>query len=77
MQGIWLEDQKLSFREDIPEPEPAEGEAVIQIRLAGICSPDLELVKGYYANRVSWGMNLWVKWWRSSIPPRWSSMKYR
>lgn len=48
MQGIWLEDQELSFREDIPEPEPTEGEAVIRTRLAGICSTDLELVRGYY-----------------------------
>jgi hypothetical protein len=30
MQGIWLEDQKLSFRNDIPEPKPQEGEAVIR-----------------------------------------------
>ena len=48
MQGIWLEGQKLSFRKDIPEPKPQEGEAVIRTRMAGICSTDLELVRGYY-----------------------------
>lgn len=48
MQGIWLEDQKLSLRENIPEPLPEEDEALIRTRLAGICSTDLELVKGYY-----------------------------
>ncbi|MGM0374947.1 MAG: MDR/zinc-dependent alcohol dehydrogenase-like family protein [Chloroflexota bacterium] len=48
MQGIWLENQELSFREDIPEPELSEGEALIRTRLAGICSTDLELVRGYY-----------------------------
>jgi alcohol dehydrogenase len=29
------------------EPEPPEGEALIRLRLAGICNTDLELVRGY------------------------------
>jgi len=48
MQAIWLEDLNLSIRDDIPIPEPQSGEALIQVRSAGICSTDLELVKGYY-----------------------------
>lgn len=48
MKGLWLEDKKLSFREDIDVPEVSEGEALIKTRLAGICSTDLEMVKGYY-----------------------------
>ena len=48
MQGVWLEDQQLSVRDDLPVPSPAEGEALVQVRLAGICATDLELVRGYY-----------------------------
>jgi 2-desacetyl-2-hydroxyethyl bacteriochlorophyllide A dehydrogenase len=49
MLALWLEDQKLDLR-SIPRPQ-AEGEAVIRVRLAGICSTDLEMVKGYYPYR--------------------------
>jgi threonine dehydrogenase-like Zn-dependent dehydrogenase len=48
MRALWLENQTLSYREDVPEPIPAKGEALVRVRLAGICSTDLELVKGYY-----------------------------
>jgi threonine dehydrogenase-like Zn-dependent dehydrogenase len=46
MQALWLEDNKISLRE-LPQPHK-EGEALVKIRKAGICSTDLELVKGYY-----------------------------
>ena len=46
MQALWLEEKHLQVRE-VPEPE-TPGEALIRIRTAGICSTDLELVKGYY-----------------------------
>jgi threonine dehydrogenase-like Zn-dependent dehydrogenase len=46
--GLWLEDRQLSFRSKIPIPALQEGEALIKLRLAGICSTDLEMVKGYY-----------------------------
>jgi threonine dehydrogenase-like Zn-dependent dehydrogenase len=46
MQALWLENHQLDLRE---APEPTKpGEALIRIRKAGICSTDLELVKGYY-----------------------------
>jgi threonine dehydrogenase-like Zn-dependent dehydrogenase len=46
MRALWLENNKISLR-DIPQPcKP--NEALIKIRKAGICSTDLELVKGYY-----------------------------
>lgn len=46
MNALWLEDNNISLR-DLPQPRtPAE--ALIRIRKAGICSTDLELVKGYY-----------------------------
>ncbi len=47
MQALWLEEQNLQFREDVPIPEPAAGQALIRVRLSGICSTDLELVRGY------------------------------
>ena len=46
MQALWLENQKLELRE-VPKPNRPD-EALIRIRKAGICSTDLELVKGYY-----------------------------
>jgi len=47
MKSIWLENQQISIRE-IPVPSPPDGEALVRVRLAGICATDLELVKGYY-----------------------------
>ena len=46
MQSLWLENQSLSLR-DVPKPH-IPGEALIRIRLSGICGTDLELLRGYY-----------------------------
>jgi threonine dehydrogenase-like Zn-dependent dehydrogenase len=46
MKALWLENNRLDLRE-VPEPARS-GEALIRMRVAGICSTDLELVKGYY-----------------------------
>jgi threonine dehydrogenase-like Zn-dependent dehydrogenase len=46
MKALWLENHELSLR-NLPEPVKP-GEALIRIRAAGVCSTDLELVKGYY-----------------------------
>ncbi|MEJ2707080.1 MAG: alcohol dehydrogenase catalytic domain-containing protein [Anaerolineales bacterium] len=48
MQAIWLENRKISFRDDLNLPEVPPGEARVRVRLAGICATDLELVRGYY-----------------------------
>lgn len=32
---------------DVPEPSPVEGEALVRVRVAGICNTDLEILKGY------------------------------
>ena len=48
MNAIWLENNTLSVRSNVIRPTPASGEALIKVRLAGICSTDLELVSGYY-----------------------------
>jgi len=46
MRSVWLEDNQISLR-NISQPRKSN-EALIKIRKAGICSTDLELVKGYY-----------------------------
>ena len=48
MLALWLEDQTLIIRNDVPVPEPPEGEALVRVLLAGICNTDLELTRGYY-----------------------------
>src|SRR5690606_4247708 len=40
-------DRKLYVASDRPDPVPAEGEALIAVRLAGICATDLEITRGY------------------------------
>src|SRR5215216_113879 len=46
MNALWLENNKIDVRDIEPPSKP--NEALIKIRKAGICSTDLELVKGYY-----------------------------
>lgn len=48
MRGLWLEKQKLSYREDLPRPAVTPGLARIFTLQAGICATDLEMVRGYY-----------------------------
>ena len=46
MRALWLENNKIDLRDVLESRKPDE--ALIRIRKAGICSTDLELVKGYY-----------------------------
>ncbi|WP_208340216.1 MDR/zinc-dependent alcohol dehydrogenase-like family protein [Aetokthonos hydrillicola] len=48
MKGLWLEDNQLELRTDIPVPEPTQGEALVRVLCAGICNTDIELKRGYY-----------------------------
>ena len=48
MQALWLENRQLTYQRFLPIPSPEPGEALIRLRLAGICSTDLEMLKGYY-----------------------------
>ncbi len=48
MKGAWLENRRIAYRADLAEPTPAAGEALVRVRLAGICGTDLQLVNGYY-----------------------------
>jgi len=40
-------DQALSFRPRHPEPPVSAGDTLVRVRQAGVCSTDLEIVKGY------------------------------
>lgn len=46
MQAVWLENNRINVRDVTLARKP--NEALVKIRKAGICSTDLELVKGYY-----------------------------
>src|SRR5512147_668568 len=46
VKALWLENNRISLSDAHQPHKP--NEALIKIRKAGICSTDLELVKGYY-----------------------------
>ena len=48
MLAIWLQNEKLRLRDDLPIPDPLPGEALVRVLRAGICNTDLELACGYY-----------------------------
>jgi D-arabinose 1-dehydrogenase-like Zn-dependent alcohol dehydrogenase len=48
IKGVWLEDRKVSLREDLPEPRPPVDEALVRISHAGVCSTDHALIGGMY-----------------------------
>ncbi len=47
MNGLWLEQGQLHIRSDLPMPQPGPGEALVRVRLAGICATDRQLLQGY------------------------------
>lgn len=46
MQTLWLENKRLESQTRPAAARP--GEALIKVRLTGVCGTDLEMVKGYY-----------------------------
>lgn len=47
MQALTFNGTTVRLDTDYPMPQPAGGEALVQVLLAGICSTDLEIVRGY------------------------------
>jgi threonine dehydrogenase-like Zn-dependent dehydrogenase len=47
MFAVYCENNQLTVCEDYPKPSPQPDEALLRITLAGICTTDLEIVKGY------------------------------
>lgn len=47
MQALYVANGELSLRADLPMPAVGRDEALVKVLLAGICSTDLEIVKGY------------------------------
>lgn len=48
MKALWLSEKQLSLRVDMSLPTLESDEVLIRVLLAGICSTDLEMVRGYY-----------------------------
>ncbi len=48
MLALWLENQQLTVRDDVPISDPSDGESLVKVLTAGICATDLELTCGYY-----------------------------
>lgn len=46
MLGLWLEDCRIDVRR-VPLPA-REDEALVRVRLAGVCGTDLHMIRGYY-----------------------------
>jgi len=47
MKAVVLKDGEIRFESTYPRPVPAKTDALINVRLAGICATDLEMVHGY------------------------------
>lgn len=47
MKGIYFDGKKAVYREDLPVPTPGEGQSLIKVLLAAVCSTDKEILKGY------------------------------
>ena len=51
MQALVYDGEALRLREDYPRPVLPPREALVRVRLAGICNTDLEIVRGYMGFR--------------------------
>lgn len=47
MRAIIFDGITLHYRDDVPVPIPVGSQALVRIRLAGICNTDLEIIRGY------------------------------
>ena len=60
-------EEKLSLQ-DVPVPNPLPDEALVKVRMAGICKTDVEIVKGYMSFRGVPGHEFVGTVERSSVP---------
>lgn len=51
MRAVVFDNNEVSFRADYPDPVPGDGECLVRILKAGICSTDLQIVRGYMGFR--------------------------
>ncbi|MDW8069026.1 MAG: alcohol dehydrogenase catalytic domain-containing protein [Anaerolineae bacterium] len=51
MLALIFDGERLRLRDDYPRPALPPGEALVRVRLAGICNTDLEIVRGYMGFR--------------------------
>jgi threonine dehydrogenase-like Zn-dependent dehydrogenase len=51
MIGVWIEDGRVEVRSDLPDPTAADSEAVVAVKIAGVCGTDLALLDGYKSFR--------------------------
>jgi len=51
VRGLFFDGSQVTFRQDLPAPSPRPGEAIIRVRLAGLCQTDLEIAQGYMGFR--------------------------
>ena len=49
MKALHFDGKTLQLRPEHPDPEPGEGQALVRVRMAGICSTDLQILRGYMA----------------------------
>lgn len=47
MRALVFRNGACSLERDYPAPVPLDGEALVAVRLAGVCKTDLEILKGY------------------------------
>ncbi|NOZ28685.1 MAG: alcohol dehydrogenase catalytic domain-containing protein [Chloroflexi bacterium] len=51
MRALVFDGERLRYRTDYPRPELPPGEALVRVRMAGICGTDLEITRGYMGFR--------------------------
>lgn len=59
MRALRWDGRELRLASDLPDPTPGPGEALVRVRLAGICRTDLEICRGYLGFRGTPGHE-WV-----------------
>lgn len=47
MRAVVFDGERLLVQDSFPVPERGKGEALVRVRLAGICNTDLEITRGY------------------------------